>query len=57
MRRQAFEGIEKITHYGGPKDDFIRVVDIIKHEGDNLIVDRSITLKAPLEVIVLCFKT
>jgi len=44
---------EKITHYGTPEDDFVRVTDHFHLEGDQLVIDRRILLRASINHISL----
>jgi len=49
---------EKVTTYGGPKDNFIRIVDVIRSEKNeegtlDIFIDRQVLLKSPAQFITL----
>jgi hypothetical protein len=47
---------QKVTVYGGPKDGFVRIVDVLSRDGDALVVERTIVLKRTLESVTLTVK-
>lgn len=44
---------EKITHYGRPSEDYIRMTDRFHLDGDQLIIDRRIIMRGSIDCITI----